>query len=75
MIMCPKLPNVARLPGVNCLSWLPIHDDDERLTYTASVGTGFSETEAKELYAKPKSIHNYDRPFTTVPDVKRLIHR
>ena len=53
---------------------LGLYGDDGRLIYAGSVGTGFSEAESKDLFAKLQSIHIDDRPFTTAPDVKRLIH-
>ena len=53
---------------------LGLYDDKGRLTYVGGVGTGFSEAEAKRIYAQLQSIHTDDRPFTSAPDVKRLIH-
>ncbi len=42
--------------------------------YVGSVGTGYSEAEAKRIFAVLKEIHIDARPFTSNPDVKRLIH-
>ena len=53
---------------------LGLHDDRGRLKYVGSVGTGFSDVEAKEIYAELQSRHTEDRPFSSQPDVKRLIY-
>ncbi len=53
---------------------LGLYDDDGRLNYVGSVGTGFSESESKELFGKLRAIHIEERPFPATPDVERLIH-
>ena len=53
---------------------LGLYDSDQRLNYVGSVGTGYSESEAKRIFAVLKDIHIDARPFTSTPDVKRLIH-
>ncbi len=53
---------------------LGLYDDDGRLKYVGSVGTGFSETEAKAIYTHLLALHVDDMPFSAAPDVRRLIH-
>jgi DNA ligase D-like protein (predicted ligase) len=53
---------------------LGLYDNDQCFTYVGSVGTGFSEAEAKTIYAELKSLHVEERSFVNTPDVKRLIH-
>ena len=53
---------------------LGLYDAEGRLTYVGSVGTGYSDAEAKRIFAVLKDIHIDARPFTSTPDVKRLIH-
>ena len=53
---------------------LGLYDDRGRLKYVASVGTGFSDLESKEIYAELQSRHTETRPFTTQPDLKRFIY-
>ncbi len=53
---------------------LGLHDAEGHLNYVGSVGTGYSEAEAKRIFAVMKEIHIDARPFTSNPDVKRLIH-
>ena len=53
---------------------LGLYDDKQRLTYVGSVGTGFSQDEAKNIYSELNTLHTEDRPFTTQPDVKRFIY-
>ena len=53
---------------------LGLHDAEGRLNYVGSVGTGYTEAEAKNIFAVLKDIHIDARPFTSAPDVKRLMH-
>ena len=53
---------------------LGLYDDNQNLVYVGSVGTGFSQQEAKLIYGVLQQLHIPDCPFSTIPDVKRLIH-
>jgi len=53
---------------------LGLHDAEGNLNYVGSVGTGYSDAEAKRMFAVLKDIHIGTRPFSSTPDVKRLIH-
>ena len=53
---------------------LGLYDPVGNLNYVGSVGTGYSDAEAKRIFAVLKETHIDDRPFTSMPDVKRLIH-
>jgi DNA ligase D-like protein (predicted ligase) len=53
---------------------LGLYDDQQNLVYVGSVGTGFSQPEAKLIYSVLQQFHISDCPFSTIPDVKRLIH-
>ena len=53
---------------------LGLYDDDGNLNYVGSVGTGYSDAEAKRIFAVLKNSHIDARPFTSTPDVKRFIH-
>ncbi len=53
---------------------LGLYDDEQNLTYVGSVGTGFSQAEAKQIYAELASRHSDERPFSSQPDVKRLTY-
>ena len=52
---------------------LGLYDADGRLTYVGSVGTGFSQDEAKQIFSQLNTLHIDDNPFTREPDVKRFI--
>ena len=52
---------------------LGLYDDQRRLNYVGSVGTGFSDAEARVIYTELQRRHSEDRPFATQPDVKKLI--
>ena len=45
-----------------------------KAVYTGSVGTGFTQSEAKQIYQVLQAIHTPECPFTTVPDLKRFIY-
>ncbi len=53
---------------------LGLYDSERCLTYVGSVGTGFSEPQAKEIFDVLRESHVDDRPFVNAPDVKRLVH-
>ena len=53
---------------------LGLYDDNGRLNYVGSVGTGFSEIEAKSIYSHLQALHVDEMPFGATPDVKRLIY-
>ena len=53
---------------------LGLYDEDQNLTYVGSVGTGFSQSETKQVYAELSSRHSDKRPFSSQPDVKRLLY-
>ena len=53
---------------------LGAYDDRGDLTYVGSVGTGFSQVEAKRIYSELKELHTETQSFSSTPDVKRLIH-
>ena len=53
---------------------LGLYDAKGHLEYVGSVGTGFSQAEAKRMFSELQSRHVENRPFSTAPDVKRLIH-
>ena len=53
---------------------LGLYDTEGQLSYVGSVGTGFSQNEAKSIYSELLIRHVDHRPFSSAPDVKRLIH-
>ncbi len=52
---------------------LGLYDAQGQLICTGSVGTGFSQAEAKRLYAELQQLHVPVRSFKNAPDVKRMI--
>ena len=52
---------------------LGLYDDQEQLVYTGSVGTGFSNSEAKQIYKVLQELHIDESPFVSEPDVKKFI--
>lgn len=53
---------------------LGMYDDREQLVYTGSVGTGFTQSEAKQIYEVLQELHTPECPFTAAPDLKRFIY-
>jgi len=53
---------------------LGLYDDREQLVYTGSVGTGFTQSEAKQIYQVLQELHTTECPFTSTPDLKRFIY-
>jgi len=53
---------------------LGAYDDRGELIYVGSVGTGFSQVEAKRIYSELQKLHTDDRAFSSTPDVRRLFH-
>ncbi len=42
-------------------------------TARGDIGTGFTQSEAKQIYQVLQAHHTPECPFTTVPDLKRFI--
>ena len=53
---------------------LGLYDETQRLTYVGSVGTGFSQAEARDVYSALSDLHSDNRPFSAQPDVRRLLY-
>ncbi len=53
---------------------LGLYDDQQQLVYTGSVGTGFSQSEAKQIYKLLQELHTPECPFISTPDLKRFIY-
>ncbi len=53
---------------------LGLYDERQGLVYTGSVGTGFTQSEAKQIYQVLQALHTPNCPFTTVPELKRFIY-
>ena len=53
---------------------LGLYDERQGLVYTGSVGTGFTQSEAKQIYHVLQELHTQRCPFTTALDLKRFIY-
>jgi len=53
---------------------LGLYNDQQQLVYTGSVGTGFSQSEAKQIYEVLQELHIPECPFVFTPDLKRFIY-
>ena len=53
---------------------LGLYNENEQLEYVGSVGTGFSVSEAKEMYQDLTQLHANDCPFKTTPNIQKFIY-
>ena len=53
---------------------LGLYDDRGRLVFVGQVGTGFSQTEAKQVHSSLQRLHTSDCPFTNPPNLQKFIY-
>ena len=53
---------------------LGLYDASGRFQFVGEVGTGFTDAEAKRLYARLQKLHTATCPFATRPDIPSLVY-